>query len=79
MNIAAENTRYIDRQTMPAKLGRSLAWAALSLAFAPVALGPLGIVAGTVAVWKGAPCGGAQSVSRLALWQLQDDGPADVT
>ena len=67
MNIAAENTRYIDRQTMPAKLGRSLAWAALSLAFAPVALGPLGIVAGAVAVWKGAPCGGTVGLTASAV------------
>ena len=37
--------------------------AGLSLAFAPVVFGPLGVVAGIVAVWKGAKWWGTAGVS----------------
>ena len=68
---------------MTARPGRrwvisSLVLAALSLAVAPVVFGPLGVVVGGVAVWKGARWWGTAGVSAsfvaavvgfyLAIW-----------
>ena len=68
MDIPVENTKYVDRQSMTANPGRrwaigSLVCAALALAFAPVVFGPLGVMAGTVAVRKGAKWRGTAGVS----------------
>ena len=72
MDIPVESTKYVDGQSMTAKPGRkwaigSLVCAALALAFAPVALGPLGIVAGTVAVSKGVSRWGTVGVTASAV------------
>lgn len=68
------------RQRMPGRrwVITSLVCAAVALAFAPVVFGPLGVVAGTVAVWKGARWWGTAGVSAsfvaavtgfyLAIW-----------
>ena len=60
--------RNEDRRLMPTYPGRrwviaSLVSAALSLAVTPVVCGPLGVVAGAVAVWKGAKWWGTAGVS----------------
>ena len=57
---------------MTGKLGRrwaivSLVCTAISLAVAPVVFGPLGVVAGMVAVWKGDHWWGAAGVSGSAV------------
>ena len=45
----------------------SLVCAALALAVAPAAFGPLDVIAGMVAVWKGDVWSGAAGVSRSAV------------
>ena len=45
----------------------SLVCAALALVVAPVVFGPLGVVAGTVAVWKGGRWWGTVGVSGSAV------------
>ena len=59
VGVPVETAEEIIHQSMTAGRGRrwvigSLVCAALSLAFAPGVFGPLGVVAGAVAVWKGA-------------------------
>ena len=48
---------------MPAWAIASLVCAAIALAFAPVVFGPLGVLTGGVAVWKGARWWGTAGVS----------------
>ena len=82
MNVLAKSEET-DYQSMAATPGRrwvigSLVFAAMSLAFAPVVFGPLGVIAGSVAVWKGAKLWGTAGVSAsfvaavfgfyLAIW-----------
>ena len=67
-----ETTDEVDHQSMTAIPGRrwvivSLVCAGLSLAFAPVVFGPLGVVAGAVAAWKGARWWGTAGVSGSAV------------
>ncbi len=59
MNVPLETTDEVDHQSMTAMPGRrwvigSLVCAGLALAVTPVAFGPLGVLAGCVAAWKGA-------------------------
>ena len=66
--VSVETAEEIDRQSTTAMAGRrwvigSLVFAAMSLAFAPVVFGPLGVIAGSVAVWKGAKWRGTAGVS----------------
>lgn len=68
MNIPVETTEKIDPQSTTAMPGRrwvlySVVCAFLSLGVAPVVFGSLGVVAGTVAVWKGAKWCGTAGVS----------------
>lgn len=72
MNDPAETTKCIDRQGMTADPGGrwaigSLMCAALTLAVAPIVLGPLGVVAGALAVWKGARWRGTVGLSASAV------------
>ncbi|MDA1129382.1 MAG: hypothetical protein O2913_11890 [Chloroflexi bacterium] len=62
----------IDRERTTAHPGRvwvraSLVCAVLSLFLAPVVFGPLGIVAGMVAIWKGDRWWGAAGASGSAV------------
>ena len=69
VNVPLKTTQEIDHHSITAMPGGrwvigSLVCAAMALAFAPVVFGPLGVVAGTVAVWKGATKrGGTAGVS----------------
>ena len=72
MNVPIETTDEVDRRSTTAIPGRrwvisSLVYAALSLAFAPVVFAPLGVVAGTVAVWKGARWWGTAGLTGSAM------------
>ena len=72
MNVPLETTDEVDHQSMTAIPCRrwvigSLACAGLSLAFAPVVFGPLGVAAGAVAAWKGARWWGTAGVSSSAV------------
>ena len=72
MNVPTETTEEIDHQSMTALLGRrwvigSLVCATLALAVAPVVFGTLGVIAGTVAVAKGARWRGTVGVSASAV------------
>ncbi len=67
-----KTTEEFDQQSTTTMPGRrwviaSLVCAILSLAFAPVVFGPLGVVAGAVAVWKGARWWGTAGVSGSAV------------
>ena len=66
-----ETTEEIDHQSMTERGRRwvvgGLVCAALSLTFAPVVLMPLGVVAGAVAVWKGARWWGTAVISASAV------------
>lgn len=67
-----KNTEEIDHQSTTAKPGRrwaigSLVCATLALAVAPVVFGTLGVIAGTVAVAKGARWRGSVGVSASAV------------
>ena len=66
--VPIETTQEIDHQPMTAKPGRRwvifrLVCAFLALAATPVVFGPLGVVTGMVAVWKGAKWWGTAGVS----------------
>ena len=70
--IPVKTAEEIDRQTITPMPGRrwiigSLVCAALALGFAPVLFGLLGVVAGTVAVWKGGRWWGTAGVSGSAV------------
>ncbi|MCH8898473.1 MAG: hypothetical protein IIC33_09315 [Chloroflexi bacterium] len=66
--VSVETAEEIDRQSTTAMAGRrwvigSLVCATLALGFAPVVFGPLGVMAGTVAVRRGAKWRGTAGVS----------------
>ena len=68
VNVPLKTTQEIDHHSITAMPGGrwvigSLVCAAMALAFAPVVFGPLGVVVGAVAVWKGARWWGAAGVS----------------
>ena len=66
-----ETTEEIDHQSMTERGRRwvvgGLVCAAFALAVAPVVFGPLGVVAGTVAVWKGARWWGTAGITASAM------------